>query len=125
MARNLGRLMSRLLEVGDPKLGLPYGARRFALPVAESRCFSSAGRPQLQQDQYMKNTEEASSSSFAAPGADVAEEGVKVVDGGKHADDDDDGGEYVNRETGEVGGPRGPEPTRYGDWERGGRCSDF
>lgn len=26
---------------------------------------------------------------------------------------------------GEVGGPEGPEPTRYGDWERGGRCTDF
>lgn len=25
----------------------------------------------------------------------------------------------------EVGGPRGPEPTRYGDWERKGRCIDF
>jgi len=26
---------------------------------------------------------------------------------------------------GEVGGPKGPEPTRYGDWEFKGRCSDF
>jgi len=25
----------------------------------------------------------------------------------------------------EIGGPSGPEPTRYGDWERNGRCSDF
>ncbi|HYW93191.1 MAG TPA: DUF1674 domain-containing protein [Gammaproteobacteria bacterium] len=25
----------------------------------------------------------------------------------------------------EIGGPRGPEPTRYGDWEKNGRCSDF
>lgn len=25
----------------------------------------------------------------------------------------------------EYGGPKGLEPTRYGDWERGGRCSDF
>jgi hypothetical protein len=25
----------------------------------------------------------------------------------------------------ETGGPAGPEPTRYGDWERGGRCVDF
>jgi len=25
----------------------------------------------------------------------------------------------------EHGGPSGPEPTRYGDWERNGRCSDF
>ncbi|XP_055709875.1 succinate dehydrogenase assembly factor 4, mitochondrial-like [Phlebotomus papatasi] len=31
----------------------------------------------------------------------------------------------TNPETGEVGGPRGPEPTRYGDWERKGRVSDF
>lgn len=27
--------------------------------------------------------------------------------------------------TAEVGGERGPDPTRYGDWERGGRCIDF
>jgi hypothetical protein len=25
----------------------------------------------------------------------------------------------------EYGGPKGLEPTRYGDWERKGRCVDF
>ncbi len=25
----------------------------------------------------------------------------------------------------EVGGPKGKEPTRYGDWEKNGRCIDF
>lgn len=25
----------------------------------------------------------------------------------------------------EIGGPAGPEPTRYGDWEKKGRCIDF
>ena len=25
----------------------------------------------------------------------------------------------------EIGGPKGPEPTRFGDWERNGRCIDF
>ena len=25
----------------------------------------------------------------------------------------------------EVGGREGPEPTRYGDWEKNGRCVDF
>jgi hypothetical protein len=25
----------------------------------------------------------------------------------------------------EIGGPEGPEPTRYGDWERNGIASDF
>ena len=25
----------------------------------------------------------------------------------------------------EVGGPRGPDPVRFGDWEKGGIASDF
>ncbi|MBS0367278.1 MAG: DUF1674 domain-containing protein [Proteobacteria bacterium] len=25
----------------------------------------------------------------------------------------------------EIGGPEGPEPTRFGDWEHNGRCIDF
>ena len=25
----------------------------------------------------------------------------------------------------ELGGRGGPEPTRYGDWEKNGRCIDF
>ncbi|MDB2325266.1 DUF1674 domain-containing protein [Alphaproteobacteria bacterium] len=25
----------------------------------------------------------------------------------------------------ERNGPKGPEPTRYGDWEQKGRCTDF
>ncbi|WP_162456215.1 DUF1674 domain-containing protein [Pseudoxanthomonas kalamensis] len=25
----------------------------------------------------------------------------------------------------EIGGREGPEPTRYGDWEKNGRCVDF
>jgi hypothetical protein len=25
----------------------------------------------------------------------------------------------------EIGGPKGPEPTRFGDWENKGRCIDF
>jgi len=25
----------------------------------------------------------------------------------------------------EIGGVKGPEPTRYGDWEKNGRCVDF
>jgi hypothetical protein len=35
------------------------------------------------------------------------------------------GGEPVPAQAREIGGPAGPEPTRYGDWEKGGRCIDF
>tara|TARA_B100000686_G_C15795396_1_gene481720 strand:- start:227 stop:376 length:150 start_codon:yes stop_codon:yes gene_type:complete len=30
-----------------------------------------------------------------------------------------------SRKVKEIGGPKGPEPTRYGDWEVKGRVSDF
>lgn len=31
----------------------------------------------------------------------------------------------LNPDPPETGGPKGLEPTRYGDWEIGGRCVDF
>ena len=31
----------------------------------------------------------------------------------------------LNEQAEEYGGQEGPEPTRYGDWEKGGRCTDF
>lgn len=36
-----------------------------------------------------------------------------------------DGSGYRNKTTGEQDGPKGLEPTRFGDWEQKGRISDF
>jgi hypothetical protein len=33
--------------------------------------------------------------------------------------------EFISENIMEIGGPPGPEPTRYGDWEKNGRCIDF
>lgn len=35
------------------------------------------------------------------------------------------GSDQVPASPKEIGGPKGLEPTRYGDWERKGRCIDF
>jgi hypothetical protein len=43
------------------------------------------------------------------------------------SDDNNDVGQVsaeIAREK-EVGGRDGPDPTRYGDWEKNGRCIDF
>jgi hypothetical protein len=37
----------------------------------------------------------------------------------------DSGQKEGAQQDGEVGGQKGPEPTRYGDWEKNGRCTDF
>ena len=53
---------------------------------------------------------------------------MKIAACGPDADEDEDDEDFVdmvNADTGEWNGPRGPEPTRYGDWEQKGRCTDF
>lgn len=54
---------------------------------------------------------------------------VKKQASSNAGNDDDDMEDIVNHETGEIGGSRqarrGYEPTRYGDWELNGRCTDF
>jgi len=39
--------------------------------------------------------------------------------------EDGAGGAAATQTPREFNGPKGPEPTRYGDWEQKGRCSDF
>ncbi len=42
--------------------------------------------------------------------------------GPENAADTEPKGDRKNKE---IGGRDGPEPTRYGDWEKNGRCIDF
>ncbi len=39
--------------------------------------------------------------------------------------DDESAGSAGGPPPKEIGGRDGPDPTRYGDWEKGGRCIDF
>ena len=57
-----------------------------------------------------------------AAGAERRPEGVSHV---LESDDQTAAASAHSADRGEVGGPRGAEPTRFGDWERGGRASDF
>jgi hypothetical protein len=60
-----------------------------------------AGRLRRTQRQL----EHATTSQSTRPAADPTEQAVKI--------------------DAETGGPDGPDPTRFGDWERNGRCIDF
>ncbi len=57
--------------------------------------------------------------------SDEEKDRLKQLMAAEDFDDDDDYVEMVNPDTGEWNGPRGPEPTRYGDWAQKGRCTDF
>ncbi|MEM7044492.1 MAG: succinate dehydrogenase assembly factor 4 [Pseudomonadota bacterium] len=59
--------------------------------------------------------------------ADKAKEAAPAspTDNRKDSGDEEGAAEERRANVKEIGGPKGPEPTRYGDWEKGGRCSDF
>ncbi|KAI4977030.1 hypothetical protein ZWY2020_050637 [Hordeum vulgare] len=84
--------------------------------------FSSSASPADQPPAAAAQKGEAQS---AVKEADEAQGGAGSGATKAAEEEEDDGGLDINEATGEIGGPRGPEPTRYGDWERGGRCSDF
>ncbi len=43
----------------------------------------------------------------------------------KSDDKSDDNAPKVEERKKEIGGRKGLDPTRYGDWEKAGRCIDF
>jgi len=49
---------------------------------------------------------------------------AEVTDSDNNSQADDTAPEAPTRPT-EVGGRGGLDPTRYGDWEKAGRCIDF
>jgi len=55
------------------------------------------------------------------PGGDVPE-AESASDG---ATQQDSGVKARKPRLREIGGRNGPDPTRYGDWEKNGRCIDF
>ncbi|XP_058206157.1 uncharacterized protein LOC131319781 [Rhododendron vialii] len=121
MASNKGRLLSSIMNLSAPKLGLPYTRPEPASLSASNsltRLFcSSTQHPQQPppQDKQIESNK---------PEGEELETKEQVQNG--EVENEDDGDELdLNKETGEIGGPRGPEPTRYGDWERKGRCYDF
>jgi hypothetical protein len=66
----------------------------------------------------------SSEAQTESPTEDLAEDLA-----GAQAEDTAVESEQAISETGsdetEHGGPKGLEPTRFGDWEKNGRCSDF
>lgn len=63
----------------------------------------------MNHTEYSQPDEADENSASPAP----SESGTQLAD----ADD--------NRAPREIGGRKGPDPVRYGDWEKNGRCIDF
>ena len=53
------------------------------------------------------------------------QESTQLAAGGDVALEEKKATESQDKPAAETGGPKGTEPTRYGDWEQKGRCTDF
>ncbi|KAL8519479.1 hypothetical protein ACS0TY_010422 [Phlomoides rotata] len=93
-------------------------------PIARSEFSSSASRRLIVTTaQVFQNQKPETKESLGDK-----DEIYNKIEGERNSDEENGGGEsdeVVEKQTGEIGGPRGPEPTRYGDWEQKGRCTDF
>eukprot|EP00112_Aurelia_sp_Birch-Aquarium-sp1_P026211 Seg915.3 transcript_id=Seg915.3/GoldUCD/mRNA.D3Y31 product="Succinate dehydrogenase assembly factor 4 mitochondrial" protein_id=Seg915.3/GoldUCD/D3Y31 len=81
-----------------------------------------------QKFKFNQSTTQYFSTSTNLGQADSEEDGEDVQGGDTESQEEDPFARFPddkNPETGEIGGPTGPEPTRYGDWERKGRVTDF
>lgn len=65
--------------------------------------------------------EESAEIPGAAPGKDLPPAAIRAL---QEAEARRRNAEAAERPA-EIGGPKGEEPTRFGDWERGGRAVDF
>uniref|UniRef100_A0A7N0V1A5 Succinate dehydrogenase assembly factor 4, mitochondrial n=1 Tax=Kalanchoe fedtschenkoi TaxID=63787 RepID=A0A7N0V1A5_KALFE len=109
MSRNLSRVLSAVASQ-PTRLWL-------AVPDRSTRQMISSSADNHHPPPDPKSGTRSSSEAVAVDDADVD---------GKRGEEAEEGDELdLNKETGEVGGPRGPEPTRYGGWEKNGRCYDF
>ncbi len=82
---------------------------------------ASIGPDVLARDRTATETARLAAASEA-----VAAVAVAVAESGNAADNGaGEGTEEKTEPVAETGGPAGPEPTRYGDWERKGRAIDF
>ncbi|PKA54078.1 hypothetical protein AXF42_Ash020997 [Apostasia shenzhenica] len=110
MARELILLRRSLLQTASsPKIRLGFSETANPSISPLPRAFSSSP----EQDSQGKPTERSS----LLP---VKPDGRKL--NGNANQREDQGGTREYKEIKEIDGPEGPEPTRYGDWERRGRC---
>ncbi|MDY6946932.1 MAG: DUF1674 domain-containing protein [Pseudomonadota bacterium] len=58
-------------------------------------------------------------------GPDAPAEAISLAAGTPLACDSQTGPRDAGSPPKEIGGRDGPEPTRFGDWEKAGRCIDF
>ncbi|KAG2700700.1 hypothetical protein I3760_06G009900 [Carya illinoinensis] len=121
MASKLGRLFSSISTLSAPKLSFSHSKSypmAWSVSDSASRLICSA----TQQPQPLNKNTNKQRADETTTKNDIQNE---TEDDHQEEEEDGDDDDFVNKATGEVGGPRGPEPTRFGDWERNGRCSDF
>lgn len=104
------------------------GCHRLGRHLFRSSSTGNAGSRRVRPAALAKEEHtEADWGPLRQPLSQLAESSSRDGDGsGRSQQQDPDIDEHgVNRVTGEVDGPKGKEPTRFGDWEQRGRVSDF
>jgi len=137
LLRNVSAMFPRTLPllVRPMRIRLAaFSSAAAATPATTAAAASaSAARPKVTSAQLRAQRPRAPSLKAPSPAADPSSAAAVLASVDPALDTEKCGPaqpepqsvSIVNESTGERMGPRGPEPTRFGDWELKGRCSDF
>lgn len=136
--RALQRLAGVLRRVSTGSSAPPGGdlagaAERSAAAKLKAALDSGSAQAEARKAAAAAAVGQAQAKALAGEGAHEGESGVSsagegaadLTDESLDAEDQAVADKYYNAERGEYGGPTGLEPTRFSDWEKNGRCSDF
>ena len=90
--------------------------------MTEDKTNPSAEPPRPAQPRYVERVPAGQQTATPKPAENAA---APTPDPAANAAAGKDTGNTGTGKPKELGGPKGPEPTRFGDWERDGRCVDF
>lgn len=124
---NTGRTFTNLAHIGSSfrahARALPTTSLlRLCLPVHPTSCRRSH---QHEADDSRSSAEEPKPHRAKVTGVSIEQHAEADQQDSAPEDPFARFPDNTNPSTGEVGGPTGPEPTRFGDWERKGRVTDF
>jgi len=114
------------IEISSPTTMPHASARPLALAWQLRTVFHSRSTLVASSSQQWLSTSASSAAEASAASKDTAGKKKPSTSKEQHDPKQKKKNEPQKPESKEeIGGPRGPEPTRYNDWEKNGRVSDF
>ncbi|WP_425444967.1 DUF1674 domain-containing protein [Thalassospira marina] len=112
-----GKFRETVVQRSSQSVGkTPNPAGAPAATPDETAAAAAAGSPEIAGASQVPDVNAPQQASDETPAPKLSQDAINALAEAKA---------FREAAQREIGGPKGPEPTRFGDWEHKGRCIDF